>query len=199
MSSLRQRSFLNASVAAGSVLALGLLLLARTAGAATFCINYSASPDVAALRDYDFSILSPEARVEAAELRRLGHRSHAYLSVVEVAKDAPYRAEVLARQIPLLGKNEVWLGDLADVVALEAFSEEALAGRIEHADAIMMYHFLAIGRRTIERLEKCRIIVRCGVGFDNVDRVAARERGITVANVPDYGTEEVAEIGRAHV
>ena len=115
MSSLRQRSFLNASVAAGSVLALGLLLLARTAGAATFCINYSASPDVAALRDYDFSILSPEARVEAAELRRLGHRSHAYLSVVEVAKDAPYRAEVLARQIPLLGKNEVWLGDLADV------------------------------------------------------------------------------------
>ena len=50
-----------------------------------------------------------------------------------------------------------------------------------------------IGRRTIDRLEKCKIIVRCGVGYDNVDRVAARERGITVANVPDYGTEEVAD------
>lgn len=94
---------------------------------------------------------------------------------------------------PPLGHEERVLGDLADVVALDAFSEEALVGRIEKADAIMMYHFISIGRRTVERLEKCRIIVRCGVGYDNVDRVAARERGITVANVPDYGTEEVAD------
>ena len=94
---------------------------------------------------------------------------------------------------PPLGHEERILGDLADVVALDAFSEEALEGRIEQADAIMMYHFLSIGRRTIERLEKCKIIVRCGVGYDNIDRVAARERGITVANVPDYGTEEVAD------
>ena len=94
---------------------------------------------------------------------------------------------------PPLGHEERILGDLADVVALDAFSEEALEGRIEKADAIMMYHFLSIGRRTIDRLEKCKIIVRCGVGYDNVDRVAARERGITVANVPDYGTEEVAD------
>lgn len=94
---------------------------------------------------------------------------------------------------PPLGHEERILGDLADVVALDAFSEEALEGRIEKADAIMMYHFISIGRRTIERLEKCKLIVRCGVGYDNVDRVAARERGITVANVPDYGTEEVAD------
>jgi C-terminal binding protein len=94
---------------------------------------------------------------------------------------------------PPLGHEERILGDLADVVALNAFSEEALQGQIEQADAIMMYHFLAIGRKTIDRLEKCRLIVRCGVGFDNVDRQAARERGIAVANVPDYGTEEVAD------
>ena len=94
---------------------------------------------------------------------------------------------------PPLGHEERILGDLADVVALNAFSEEALHGQIEQADAIMMYHFLAIGRKTIDRLEKCRLIVRCGVGFDNVDRQAARERGIAVANVPDYGTEEVAD------
>ena len=92
-----------------------------------------------------------------------------------------------------LEAKTISLGDLADVVALDAFSEEALRGRVEQADAIMMYHFIAIGRATIDRLEKCRLIVRCGVGFDNVDRQAARERGIAVANVPDYGTEEVAD------
>src|SRR5205085_62845 len=40
---------------------------------------------------------------------------------------------------------------------------------------------------------RCKLIVRCGVGFDNVDHALARERGIVVANVPDYGTEEVAD------
>lgn len=85
------------------------------------------------------------------------------------------------------------LGDIADVVALGAHGEAALAGRIEDADAIMAYHFIELGRETIERLEKCRLIVRCGVGYDNIDREAARERGIPVANVPDYGTEEVAD------
>ena len=85
------------------------------------------------------------------------------------------------------------LGDLAEVVALGAFSEEELAGRIEDADAIMLYHFISLTSRTIDRLKNCRLIVRCGVGFDNVDRAAARARGIPVANVPDYGTEDVAD------
>ena len=85
------------------------------------------------------------------------------------------------------------LGDIADIVALDAFSEADLRGRIEQADAIMLYHNLGMSRGTIERLERCKLIVRCGVGFDNVDYVLARSRGIPVANIPDYGTEEVAD------
>ncbi|NBV22000.1 MAG: hypothetical protein EBS05_08780 [Proteobacteria bacterium] len=102
-------------LAVGFVLACWLGLAAIGLRAATFCINYSATPDVAALRDFDISILSPEARVDVGALQRMGHRSYAYLSVVEVAKDAPYRAELALRHVPLLGKNEIWLGDLADV------------------------------------------------------------------------------------
>lgn len=85
------------------------------------------------------------------------------------------------------------LGDLADVTALNAFSEEDLEGRIEDADAIMVYHFIGLSARTISRLNRCKLIVRCGVGFDNVACQLARERGIPVANVPDYGTEDVAD------
>jgi D-3-phosphoglycerate dehydrogenase/C-terminal binding protein len=85
------------------------------------------------------------------------------------------------------------LGDIADLEMLNAHSESDLAGRVETADAIMMYHNIAITRTTIARLEQCKLIVRCGVGFDNVDHRFARERGIPVANVPDYGTEEVAD------
>ncbi len=85
------------------------------------------------------------------------------------------------------------LGELADVVALDAYSEAELAGKVDSADAVMLYHNIVLSAGTIDRLARCKLIVRCGVGFDNVDRVAARQHGIPVANVPDYGTEEVAD------
>ena len=44
----------------------------------------------------------------------------------------------------------------------------------------MLYHNISISRSTIERLTACKLIVRCGVGYDNVDRVFARSRGIPV-------------------
>ncbi len=85
------------------------------------------------------------------------------------------------------------LGDIADVVAHDAMDESELVGKIESADAIMLYHNLGLSAKTIANLTECKLIVRCGVGFDNVDRNLAKERGIPVANVPDYGTEEVAD------
>ena len=85
------------------------------------------------------------------------------------------------------------LGDLAEVIALDATDEAQLVGRVEKADALVVYHAIHISRQTIERLERCRVIVRAGVGVDNVDCTFARERGIPVVNVPDYGSEEVAD------
>ena len=85
------------------------------------------------------------------------------------------------------------LSGIADIDALDAYREEELAGRIEDADALMVYHNLNLSSATIQRLRKCKLIVRCGVGYDNVDRVCARECGIPVANIPDYGTEDVAD------
>ena len=85
------------------------------------------------------------------------------------------------------------LGDIADVIGLEAQGEAQVDERIDDADAVMIYHFISLTEATIKRLKQCRLIVRCGVGFDNVDHRLARECGIPVANVPDYGTEEVAD------
>ena len=73
------------------------------------------------------------------------------------------------------------LGEIAEIVALDASSEEELVGKIEAADAIMMYHTVSITARTINALKNCKIIVRCGVGYDNVDwrlaRAARHRRG----------------------
>src|SRR5215472_5498947 len=85
------------------------------------------------------------------------------------------------------------LGELAHVSALNANTEEDVLGRVEDVDVIMIFQYLKLTRKTIWRLNHCKAIVCCGVGFDNVDWKAARERNIPVVNVPDYGTEEVAD------
>src|SRR5438105_2430216 len=85
------------------------------------------------------------------------------------------------------------LADIADVKLLGAETEEHILRTAGSMDALLVYHTTKITEKTIAALTKCRGIVRCGVGYDNVDVYAAGSRGIVVCNVPDYGTEEVAD------
>jgi C-terminal binding protein len=92
-----------------------------------------------------------------------------------------------------LAPERAALGKLAEVEALQANCEADVQGRVEEADCIIVYHLIHLTATTISRLQRCRVIVRGGVGYDNIDHALARQRGIPVCNVPDYGTEEVAD------
>jgi D-3-phosphoglycerate dehydrogenase len=56
----------------------------------------------------------------------------------------------------------------------------------------LLTQYAPITARVMAELTELRIVGRFGVGYDIVDVEAARKRGVWVANVPDYGTEEVA-------
>ena len=65
----------------------------------------------------------------------------------------------------------------------------AVAGE---ADALLV-QWAPITGEVIEHLQNCKVIVRYGIGLDNIDLEAARARSIAVRNIPDYCIEEVAD------
>jgi len=95
--------------------------------------------------------------------------------------------------LPEVGPERKVLDDLAEVTLLQTYDEADVARRGPEADVLLVYHTIKLSERSIGTLAKCKGIIRCGVGYDNVDIEAAGKRGIVVCNVPDYGTEEVAD------
>jgi phosphoglycerate dehydrogenase-like enzyme len=66
------------------------------------------------------------------------------------------------------------------------------------AEGLMILRF-KVNANDLKRFPRLRAICRMGVGYDNLDRVAAAERQIMILNVPDYGTTEVADHAMALV
>jgi phosphoglycerate dehydrogenase-like enzyme len=94
--------------------------------------------------------------------------------------DAAIEREVLGRDVDIALYREL---------TAERIPDE----RWRAADALIVYYGVPIDRDVIERLARCRIVVRAGVGYDHVDITALGHRGVPVCNVPDYGTTEVAD------
>ena len=86
------------------------------------------------------------------------------------------------------------LDGVADLVLARGRTESDLTAHLADADAILIFHDVArLSDASFALAEKCKVVVRAGVGYNNVDLQAAGARGIGVCNVPDYGTEEVAD------
>lgn len=78
------------------------------------------------------------------------------------------------------------------VAAVQCKTPDELIGLTADADAVIS-QFAPLTPAVIEEMQKVRVIVRYGIGVDNVDLAAARAKGIPVCNVPDYCINEVAD------
>ena len=70
-------------------------------------------------------------------------------------------------------------------------SEDDLISKAGDADAIILA-FAPITRRVMTALDKLKVVVRTGVGYDVIDVPAATELGVIVVNIPDIWIREVA-------
>ena len=77
-----------------------------------------------------------------------------------------------------------------------AWKEKKIAAElptlVADADAVIT-QFAAVNADVIASMQRAKVIVRYGIGVDNVDLEAAKARGIPVCNVPDYCVDEVAD------
>ncbi|MBR8749504.1 putative 2-hydroxyacid dehydrogenase [Fusobacterium sp. DD29] len=71
-------------------------------------------------------------------------------------------------------------------------TEEDLIEQCKDGD-IFINQYAPITRHVMESLPNLKLVVRYGVGVNNVDVKAATELGVQVCNVPDYGMNEVAD------
>ena len=79
-----------------------------------------------------------------------------------------------------------------DFSVASSHDKETLKKECADADAVML-SFIEMDGELINSLQKCKVIVRCGMGFNNVDIPAATKRGIMVANVQKYCLDEVSD------
>lgn len=85
------------------------------------------------------------------------------------------------------------LQDLCSKILWKACkNEDEVIAQCADAEAILL-QYAPITRRVLSALPRCKVIVRYGVGVDTVDLQAAKELGIIISNVPDYGTHEVSD------
>ena len=80
----------------------------------------------------------------------------------------------------------------SDVQVYEDSTNEELIERIQGARVVVTKE-LPVGADLLSQFpDTVKLIVEAGTGYNNIDLNAAKERGITVCNIPAYSTERVA-------
>lgn len=89
-------------------------------------------------------------------------------------------------------EEQVLGSERIEFVPAQCRTEEDVIASCRDADALIN-QYAPISRKVIDSLQACKVITRYGVGVNTIDLQAATEKGICVANVPDYCMDEVAD------
>jgi len=71
---------------------------------------------------------------------------------------------------------------------------EQIAEKIENFEVVVVRSRTKMTRKLIAKADKCKIIARVGIGLDNIDQDAAKEKNIRVINAVEGAITAVAEL-----
>lgn len=84
------------------------------------------------------------------------------------------------------------LFDQQPVLTQEKLDDSTVV-KYQDAEVVSIFIYSAITKELLEKLPNLKFIATRSMGFDHIDLVACKEKGIIVSNVPTYGTHTVAE------
>ncbi len=86
------------------------------------------------------------------------------------------------------------LDNLGKVTKYEDSSNDEILERVKEQNIVITKE-LTINKELIEKFpSSVKLICEAGTGYNNIDIIAAREKGISVCNVPGYSSEAVAQL-----
>lgn len=143
------------------------------------------------------------ATVVAEEKAIVGHRT---CLVSDEMENSPMHKVVFTDYYyPGVERERAILSEVPDIEIVDLQVErggvkdpKALIPLLRDADAVIT-QYARLDAEVIDAMQHCKILTRYGIGVDTIDVKHAKERGIAVANVPDYCIEEVSDSAMAHL
>lgn len=103
------------------------------------------------------------------------------------------KAIITDHGFPNVDQEEALLGQAGvELKVVQCKTADEVVKNCGDGDALLV-QWAPITAEVIAKLSRCKVIVRYGIGVDNVDLKAAAARGIPVCNIPDYCIDEVAD------
>src|SRR5665648_451653 len=107
---------------------------------------------------------------------------------VLIATEKPFTPEAVVQMTGILVKAGY------EVQLLEKYTlKSELLDAVRNVHAIIIRSDI-IDKQVIEASDELKIIVRAGSGFDNIDLIASKEKGIIAMNTPGQNSNAVAEL-----
>jgi D-3-phosphoglycerate dehydrogenase / 2-oxoglutarate reductase len=83
-------------------------------------------------------------------------------------------------------------------VSFKTEPREDISQLIEYADAFVTQYNI-VDSRIIDAMKKCKLIMKYGTGYDNIDVAYAEKKGIYCCNIPDFCSDEVSNHALAFI
>lgn len=99
---------------------------------------------------------------------------------------------------PLVAEAEEWLADQGDVIHCSSDDPE-FGAHLSMADGLIVRTYTKVNAAFLAQAPRLRVVGRAGVGLDNIDLDACRERGVIVVYTPHANTGPVVEYVIAEV
>jgi glycerate dehydrogenase len=98
--------------------------------------------------------------------------------------------------------NKLDFSPIADLTNLTKYDESSVNNILERVkdQTIIITKELPLGRDLISKFpSSVKLICEAGTGYNNIDIASAREKNITVCNIPSYSTEAVAHLAITYI